>query len=326
MKLEDIGFYTLSDDRAKYASCSSRLYRAEMLITGNCNFNCGYCRHIGGPDIQLGNAYSIIDRLANDNLFALRLSGGEPTTHPQLLAMVQFSKNLGIEKIAISTNGSAKTDLYKELIDAGVNDFSLSLDACCGSEASKMSGGVDVWDLLIHNIEEISKLAYITIGTVITQDNQNDINDIIKFASGLGVSDIRVIPAAQDASYIANIQVDEILLSKHPILKYRVHNMINGVPVRGLSESDYHQCPLVLDDVAILGDQHYPCIIYMRENGSPIGDINDNMRNERKLWYEQHNTFTDQICRHQCLDVCKCYNNRFRSIKNGEYISQEEGL
>ena len=44
MRLEEIGFYTLSDERAKNVSSTSRMQRTEMLVTGRCNFSCPYCR------------------------------------------------------------------------------------------------------------------------------------------------------------------------------------------------------------------------------------------------------------------------------------------
>ena len=44
MKLENIGFYTLSDERAKNSSATSPLMRNELIITSLCNFKCLYCR------------------------------------------------------------------------------------------------------------------------------------------------------------------------------------------------------------------------------------------------------------------------------------------
>ncbi len=51
MKLEEIGFYTLSDARAENASVDSPLQRCELILTDKCNFNCPYCRGVR-PDIK----------------------------------------------------------------------------------------------------------------------------------------------------------------------------------------------------------------------------------------------------------------------------------
>ena len=42
--LKNIGFYTLSDERAANVSDTSQMKRCEMIITEYCNFKCPYCR------------------------------------------------------------------------------------------------------------------------------------------------------------------------------------------------------------------------------------------------------------------------------------------
>ena len=71
--------------------------------------------------------------------------------------------------------------------------------------------------------------------------------------------------------------------------------------MRGLFTNDT-KCPLVLDDMAIMGNQHYPCIIYMREGGSAIGTVE--VCAERKAWFENVNVYENKIFRKNCLDVC----------------------
>lgn len=314
-KLEDIGFYTLSDDRAKNSSTSSDLWRCELILTHRCNFKCAYCRGLKEEyqrDITLSEAKQVIDFWVNDRVHNIRLSGGEPTIWPNLLNLVNYAKDKGIERIALSSNGSADLEYYKELINAGVNDFSISLDACCSSHAKKMAGEINLaWDKLVNNIKELSKLTYVTIGIVITEDNINEVKNIIHFADSLGVSDIRIISAAQYNQLLSIVSdIDENIINKYPILKYRINNIKNNRNVRGIGELDNRQCPLVLDDMAVVGKYHYPCIIYLREQGNPIGVINSNVREDREKWYKSHDCFKDEICRKNCLDVCVDYNNK----------------
>ena len=96
-KLEDIGFYTLSDNRAKTASSTSRLMRCELLLTARCNFKCPYCRGVGGPDLPYEEAERTVRLWAADGLYAIRFSGGEPTIYPRLKDLVTLAKSLGIE-------------------------------------------------------------------------------------------------------------------------------------------------------------------------------------------------------------------------------------
>lgn len=322
MRLEDIGFYTLSDDRAYTASQHSRLYRCELILTSACNFNCPYCRGMKDEDkgsISRRDAFETVKQWASNSLKCIRFSGGEPTIWPYLVELVAYAKKLGIERIALSTNGSATMDTYIELFDAGINDFSISLDSCCSSTGNKMSGRDDAWQTVVENIKGLSALTYVTVGVVITKDNYREINDIIRYATSLGVHDIRIIPAAQLSKELQGVHIEQDILNKHPILKYRYNNFINGIAVRGLKKTDNHQCPLVLDDMAVLNGKHYPCIIYMREHGKPIGrlsDSMDNVRAERVDWFEKHDCYNDDICRNNCLDVCVDYNNKVRLLRH----------
>jgi MoaA/NifB/PqqE/SkfB family radical SAM enzyme len=317
--LEQIGFYTLCDNRACNVSATSPMWRCELIITPECNFNCPYCRGLREDCrevISLEKAIKIIDWWADDGLKHIRLSGGEPTTHPDLAKMIAHAKSRGIERIAISTNGSAEMDVYKDLVEKGVNDFSISLDACCASFADRMAGVGKQFERIVTSIRELSKLTYVTVGVVITEDTVKTLVDIVKFADSLGVADIRIISAAQfNAVLDAAKDIPQDILDRHPILKYRVNNILNGRNVRGLTDEDSHTCHLLYDDSVIAGNYHFPCVIYMRENGDAISEIGPNMRQERIEWMKNHDAFEDEICRKNCLDVCISYNNKFEELR-----------
>lgn len=320
MKLEDIGFYTLENARAKNVSEKSPLWRCELILTDRCNFKCPYCRGVDPQfqgDMTLEKAKEIVSLWASEGLKNIRFSGGEPTVWKGLPELIFFTKEKGIQRIAISTNGYASLDFYKKLIDCGVNDISISLDACCSGTGDKMAGGIPgAWKKVTDNIRSLSKLTYVTVGVVLTDDNLSELEKTIEFASDdLGVADIRIISAAQIDCHLGNVSVRSEILERHPILKYRVSNFRTGKKVRSISEKDNHHCPLVLDDMAVLGGKHFPCIIYLREQGYPIGSMDENFRQQRLAWYKNHDCFEDSICRKNCLDVCVDYNNKVRELK-----------
>jgi MoaA/NifB/PqqE/SkfB family radical SAM enzyme len=323
MKLENIGFYTLEDKRAKNVSLNSPLWRCELLLNNKCNFNCIYCRDKKGDyEISFEKAKQIIDLWADEGLKNIRFSGGEPTLYPNLLSLIKYTKEKYINRIALSTNGSANLNYYKHLIQYGVNDFSISLDSCCASIAQIMAGKKINFDKIINNIKELSKLTYVTVGVVLNENNLKDLNTIILFCDNLGVSDIRIIPAAQFDNKIHKININKKLLKKYPILKYRVNNILKNKSVRGLIEKDNNKCPLIIDDMAIKDLFHYPCIIKLREGCKPIGMIGKNMRKERFNYYKKHDCYKDNICKNNCLDVCIEYNNKVKKF-NKEQINEE---
>ncbi len=323
MKLEDIGFYTLDDYRAKNVNENSPMWRCELIITENCNFKCPYCRGLSKEiygkrkikQLSLFEIKKVIDVWCKDKpLKNIRFSGGEPTLHKNIIEIVKYAKTKGIQRIAISTNGSNSFELYKKLIECGVNDFSISLDACCAEVGDKMSGGIKgSWNKVIQNIKKLSKLTYVTVGVVYDKNNEKQIKETILFAHKLGVSDIRIIPSAQ-YNKPKKIKLSNKLLNQHPILKYRINNMNKGKNVRGIKNTDNKKCNLLIDDCIVAGDYHFPCVIYMRENGKPIGKVNENMREERINWIKKHDCHKDSICKKNCLDVCVEYNNKYGEL------------
>jgi molybdenum cofactor biosynthesis enzyme MoaA len=323
MKLQNIGFYTLSDGRAKQTSVNSPLWRAELLLNEACNFKCPYCRGIRSDcagDVPLEEARGCLSLWLEQGLKNVRFSGGEPTLYKGLLELVTMAKEGGVEHIAISTNGSASQSLYKRLFEAGVNDFSVSLDGCCASVGDRMAGDIPgVWEMVVENIKYLSKLTYVTVGMVFTEDNVGDCKSSILFADSLGVSDIRVIPSAQYNKALEQIKtLPDGFIEKYPILKYRVNNTREDIHVRG--NTSCAKCYLALDDMAVAGGRnglkHFPCIIYLREGGNPIGDLAGSVRTDRAEWVENHNVLEDPICKGNCLDVCVEYNKKVGCFRN----------
>jgi len=269
--------------------------------------------------MHLDEAKWIIDTWVDEGLRNVRFSGGEPMTWPYLLDLVRYTAPK-TSRLAISTNGSFPPEAYERLVDAGVNDFSISLDACCASTADKMTGIDGCFRTVVSNIEALSRLVYVTVGIVLTNANVNEIQDIIRLAHNIGVADIRIISAAQWNELLDGVTgIDDAVLEVHPILKYRVEHFRQGRNVRGIREADTHKCHLVKDDSIIAQNWHFPCIVYMREGGEPIGRIAPNdMRQERLQWFQDHDSHLDPICREQCLDVCIDYNNRYEILRLGE--------
>lgn len=312
MKLENIGFYTLSDERAKNVNATSPMMRCEMILTEKCNFSCPYCRGHEHGTMSLEDAKKGLSLWIKDNLQNVRFSGGEPTLYKGLNELVKMARDGGVKRIAISTNGSRPFHIYQQLIEDGANDFSISLDACCATFGDEMAGNKKgVWNKVVENIEKLSKLTYVTVGVVLNETNFSDTVDITKFAHALGVADIRLISAAQYNRLIEGTDtIPQEIIDAHPILKYRVERLKEGKNVRGISATDCNRCHLIKDDSVIAGNKHFPCVIHMREGGKAIGDVNENMRAERIDWFKTHNVYEDEICRNNCLDVCVAYNNK----------------
>lgn len=321
MKLNDIGFYTLTDWRAKNTSETSPLMRCEILLTDKCNLHCPYCRGMRKDlrgELSLSYAQKVLGLWIDNGLQNVRFSGGEPTLYPNLKMLIEQCRRFDVKRIAISTNGTQSLDYYKQLIDWGINDFSISLDSGCCAVNMKMNGGIDTFKKVSKNIQYLSWYNYVTVGTVFNKLNVKTAMRTIEHIDGLNPSDIRIISSSQYNQALSNLlDTPESILNRHPILKYRINNFRRGRNVRGIRKEDTHKCYLVKDDVGVAGKYHFPCIIYLREGGKPIGVMDQDFRKERIKWFENHDTHKDPICKRNCLDVCISYNNRVEYFEKG---------
>jgi organic radical activating enzyme len=268
-------------------------------------------------EIQTGLNYWI-----KDGLETVRFSGGEPTLHPNILDAVKMCHDKGVPRIGMTSNGSNHLTLYKNLVDAGLTNISISLDASSAELGDRMTGGIKgAWSKVVNNIREISKITEVIVNVVYNEANiENTINTIL-FAHDLGVKDILLVAASQYDHAAAGLQsLPQGIFDAHPILKYRVENAFSRPTVRGLALTDAHHCALVLDDSIIAGEYHFPCSLYMREGGNPIGKVTTTMRQERYQWFLSHNTYADPICKKFCVDLYIDYNNTYARFHNEHFI------
>lgn len=318
MRLDDIGFVTITEQRAQRVAQGGNapLTLLELMVTGACNFKCPYCR---GPHPNLRQHHisrqewqQVFDLLVTDKTYVVRITGGEATLHPDLVDMVRYARGKGVQHVALATNGYARRELYEQLLAAGVDEFSISLDAHTAAVGDAMAGGIPgAWERVVGTIEYLSQRAYVTVCIVVAEQNRADAVSTVMLAHRLGVSDIRVTTPAQDRTQ-ARLELPAEVLLKYPILRYRM----TGDRVRGLTAANTHRCHLCKDDVTVGGQWHWPCAVYMREGGRPIGRMGEDVRAQRERWCNEHDTHTDPICRKYCLDCMSAYNDRVEALLN----------
>jgi len=290
------GFSEITTDRVYYNG--GGFWYCEISVTGRCSFTCTYCNRLES-DINETLIYDFINRYRG-TLRHIQVTGGEPTEYKGLLNLCRFIKNSGV-KLGLSTNGSASLDLYKSL---NVDMFSISLDDY-DIEILEHRGYKNI-STVLNNIRELSKTSYVNIGIVIDKLNVDRINRIIEWILRCGVSDIKLSVSTKDDVMPV---FDDRDYSKYPILNYRVTRFRQGKSMRGLSDNDNFRCHLLVNDISIVGDNHYPCLVYARERGNPIGSLKGNIEADRKQWYLNNIPKNDPICQKYCMDF-KCEFNR----------------
>jgi GTP 3',8-cyclase len=131
--------------------------KLRVSLTHECNYACLYCtdglKNNSDSKYLLSGNYArkqaiipvaellhIVKSLHDElDLETIRLTGGEPMLHPELLTIVAGIKKLNVGKIAMTTNGHMLYNKVEQLRDAGLSSVNISLDALDMETFKKMS-------------------------------------------------------------------------------------------------------------------------------------------------------------------------------------------
>lgn len=180
--------------------------------------------------------------------------------------------------------------------------FSLSLD---DYDLDILRGrGYSNPESIINTIKELSLVKYVNIGMVIDELNASRAESIIDYILSLGVHDVKLSISTRAMELMPEFSKT---YEGYPILNYRVNNFRNKKPMRGYPAQ---RCGIAKNDITIVGDKHYPCLVYFREKGQAIGNLNDpELLQQRENWSTSHDCLKDPICSKFCMDF-KCDFNR----------------
>jgi cyclic pyranopterin phosphate synthase len=110
------------------------IHYLRISLTDKCNMRCVYCMSedmVFQPNEQLMTTAEIrrlVHLFARLGVNKIRLTGGEPTVHPELLTIVRDIRAAGITRISMTTNGLRLTDLAAPLKAAGLERVNVSID------------------------------------------------------------------------------------------------------------------------------------------------------------------------------------------------------
>lgn len=109
-----------------------------ISITEKCNLRCLYCMPEEGvplsPKKHLLTPHEILylsSLFVSQGVSKIRLTGGEPTIHPQILSILRNIGSLrskGLKELALTTNGLTLHRKLDSMVESGVTGINLSLD------------------------------------------------------------------------------------------------------------------------------------------------------------------------------------------------------
>lgn len=326
------------------------LERITAFVTHRCNLFCQYCngphmtlkegdterkRRMLKHDMTISKFQRILDEaLANySGIRHIHFTGGEPTLNKDLPIFIEMTTQRGI-LTSITTNGTAKPNLYSDLIGKGLTEIRISFDAHSAEIFDTMVGVPGSFEKIVANIKEITRLRdeenqdiFLVVNACVDITNLDQIEETLRFLLSLNPDDIKFLVVAQDRQFVLDHK-DEIVvarlkdmlqeypLEKYPLLRVKIERMFDPDAV-GLEDQQtqdlMEHCFLPMTGRTLDGEHYYPCSIYLRYFGEPTGSLCDSSQEQRDKTLKfvgEHDCRQDPICRQFCINCCKVFNVR----------------
>lgn len=171
-----------------------------FYITGGCNLACHHCwiapKYLAiqenCPSLDFDLFRSIVKQAKLLGLTGVKLTGGEPTLHPQIMNILRFIRFENL-RITIETNGILCTPELSRELAAGKNPFvSVSLDGVDKETHEWVRGREGCFQKALEGIRNLvgAGLKPQIIMTLMRR-NKDQIEEVIRLAKSLGAGSVK---------------------------------------------------------------------------------------------------------------------------------------
>ncbi|MFB3909986.1 MAG: GTP 3',8-cyclase MoaA [Candidatus Eisenbacteria bacterium] len=120
-----------------------------VSVTDRCGLRCVYCMPDGEPEhapreeiLTYEEIAEVVRRLHDRfGLRRVRITGGEPLVRPRLENLVRLLAEIGLEEVAMTTNGQILARSIDALKEAGLTRLNISLDSANPETFRRLTGG-----------------------------------------------------------------------------------------------------------------------------------------------------------------------------------------
>jgi radical SAM protein with 4Fe4S-binding SPASM domain len=135
----------------------------------------------------------LIDQLAEFSKPVLILSGGESLLRKDIFELASYGTEKGL-KMAMGTNGTLIDDeTAKKLAYSGVKSVAVSIDSSNSAIHDAFRGVKGAWEKAIQGVKACQRHEIaVRFNTTVTQQNFNDIENILTLAESLSLLDVQL--------------------------------------------------------------------------------------------------------------------------------------
>jgi MoaA/NifB/PqqE/SkfB family radical SAM enzyme len=200
--------YALDDIAADAAAFSAAVQHGQpykplyvkIKLVWTCNLRCGMCQHWRWrreAPVELNRLKGAIDELAELGCRKIHISGGEPTLHPHLAALINHINQHDI-RVTMTTNATLMTrDRAQLLSEAGLRGVNVSIDSPDPRLHDRIRGVKGSWKRAVKGLKALRKemkKGNVRINTVVGRLNYESMVDLPDLAADLGVDYLNLIP------------------------------------------------------------------------------------------------------------------------------------
>ncbi len=173
-----------------------------LSVTDRCNYRCVYCmdpdfRYMPKRELLGLDEYVTVVRICQSlGVRKVRITGGEPTLYPDLLPLIRAVATLGLDDVAMTTNGSRMTEASaKAWREAGLNRITLSLDSLREERTKSITRTNSTPETIVRAVHaaKAAGLEPVKVNAVVMRGvNDDEVADFADFARQHAV-DMRLI-------------------------------------------------------------------------------------------------------------------------------------
>lgn len=154
-----------------------------ISITSRCNMKCEYCHNEGNKkinELNIENIRTIMDNSYGFNMKNVRLTGGEPLIHPQIIEICKMLSSEYNLKVGINTNCIEINKLLYMIKNGWIDRVVVGLDYFDESISKKSPVGKSSKEIL-DNILKIKTLGCDVSISTVYDNNYENIHKLVKW-------------------------------------------------------------------------------------------------------------------------------------------------
>jgi len=247
--------------------------------------------------------------------------------------MVQLARAQGVTHQSITSNGTPPLHRFVALVESGIDEIRISLDARDPAMGALLTGRSRAWSAAVRNIAALATVRdtrpsfFLIANTVINETNRREMAGIVRFLVTLGVNDVKLITMVDQKNSLGDFpeaaavtrEIAALLRAypedAFPLLRRKLHTVFDREAI-GLDDVIAPQpqdwrCYIPLTERTVDALYYYPCSVYLREGGRPLGSIHEpaSAQRARTAQFVRHGRcLEDPICRQYCLHCTKAFN------------------